>query len=293
MRAHYLSTSPQELVLHFETKEPSLRASTLAGVLAGLAESVAVANERVNLGHTARLQVVALEPGSFRVTLEVCHQSRFNLFSSNDVRAVVLSIIAAAIYEFACAPRPDQLVRLEDGAVSIQTSEVQVVIPAETAQILCDLEAEPRFASGIHQTMGAIAEDPDVEALRLEEDVPSPEDQPPDIPRSSIIAAIADRESDWEPRSRYVEATLRIVKAVLESGRRKWEFVWMGKSISAPISDATFHQRFEAHVVTIAPGDVLEVEMRIDERVNSRTGESVIRKYDVLRVLKHVPVKYT
>ena len=53
------------------------------------------------------------------------------------------------------------------------------------------------------------------------------------------------------------------VKAVLERGKRKWEFVWRGIKISAPVSDESFYDKFFKHEITIAPGDSLKVKLNI------------------------------
>ena len=87
---------------------------------------------------------------------------------------------------------------------------------------------------------------------------------------------------------------LEISRAILERGRRKWEFFWKGVKIAAPILDANFFTRFFAHEIKIAPGDALEVALRVTQEKNPDTGIFVNVRYEVLEVYGHVPrVKQT
>jgi hypothetical protein len=82
---------------------------------------------------------------------------------------------------------------------------------------------------------------------------------------------------------------VRIVRAILERSKRRWEFVWNGVRIAAPVLDDQFYDDFFAHKITIAPGDALEVRLRIRQRLNREIGVYFNESYDVLEVLRHVP----
>jgi len=81
------------------------------------------------------------------------------------------------------------------------------------------------------------------------------------------------------------------MRAILERSRRRWEFVWRGVRISAPVLDDSFYMDFAAHKITIALGDALEVKLKIRQRKDVYSGIMLNdpNGYEVLKVLKHLP----
>lgn len=59
--------------------------------------------------------------------------------------------------------------------------------------------------------------------------------------------------------------------------------------IAAPILDKQFFDKFFAHEITIAPGDALEVALRVVQERRPDTGIYVNVRYEVVEVLRHVP----
>jgi hypothetical protein len=84
-------------------------------------------------------------------------------------------------------------------------------------------------------------------------------------------------------------ADLHILRAILERGTRKWEFSWRGIKISAPMLDEKFFDDFFAHEITIAPGDSLEVKLKIYQLRDQDTGIFTNQRYEVIEVLRHIP----
>ncbi|MFW5454622.1 hypothetical protein [Thioalkalivibrio sulfidiphilus] len=137
-------------------------------------------------------------------------------------------------------------------------------------------------------SLKAIENDDKVEALGFVEEIDSPEPEVV-IPRRSIINASLQLEAE-EP-TRVVEefVDLQIIKAILERSRRKWEFMWRGVKISAPVTDEKFYVEFFAHDITIAPGDVLKVRLQIKQVRDSDTGIYSNQGYEIVEVFEHVP----
>lgn len=87
-----------------------------------------------------------------------------------------------------------------------------------------------------------------------------------------------------------VETTdLQIVRAILEKSRRRWQFVWNGIKISAPVLDDAFYSDFFAHRITIAPGDVLRARLRIRQKRDPELGVFINEAYEVVEILEHIP----
>jgi len=94
-----------------------------------------------------------------------------------------------------------------------------------------------------------------------------------------------------DPDNRVIteSAELQIVKAILKKSNRKWEFVWRGITISAPVVHEGFYKEFFAHEITIAPGDTLEVTLAIKQAKDPDTGIYTNVGYEVVEVHGHVP----
>ena len=82
---------------------------------------------------------------------------------------------------------------------------------------------------------------------------------------------------------------MEISRAILERGRRKWEFYWRGMKISAPVLDMSFYELFFAHEIMIAPGDGLRVVLRVTQVAAPDTGIYMSAHYEVVEVIEHIP----
>lgn len=109
------------------------------------------------------------------------------------------------------------------------------------------------------------------------------------LPRESII--LASGEVDLVEGVRIIPETveLQILKTILERGKRKWEFMWRGIKISAPITSQNFYNEFFNHNITIAPGDSLYVKLLIKQVRDEDTGIYLNKSYEVAEVYKHNP----
>lgn len=97
---------------------------------------------------------------------------------------------------------------------------------------------------------------------------------PIDTPANRIVPELVD---------------LQIVKAILERSKRKWEFMWRGIKISAPVTDEKFYIDFFAHDITIAPGDILQVTLHVYQTKDPATGIYRNTGYEVAQVHSHTP----
>ena len=109
------------------------------------------------------------------------------------------------------------------------------------------------------------------------------------IPKSKF--ALLSSPPDLEDNQRVIEevAVLQISRAILEKGSRKWEFVWRGIKIAAPVLDPQFFTDFFAHKITIAPGDSIEVKLKIYQTLDENIGIFTNKKYEVINVIRHIP----
>jgi hypothetical protein len=275
-------------VIHFGSEFRRINAYTLASTLVGLADAAKLANAQINPGYEIEVVVEALGQGSFRTKIRAIYRGAGNLFSQQNLKAIVLSVIAAFVYERTLAPDQDVVVNVSDAEVVIEQGDTRIVVPREVHEAKRDVEEVPEFRQKVGQAIQAAEDDPDVADIGIAPD--EDEDPPLKIPRNRF-ALISQPLPGNEDRTREVEETtvVRIVRAILQRSRRRWEFVWNGMTISAPVLDNQFYDDFFAHRITIAPGDALEVRLRLRQRLNPEIGFYLNESYEVVEVRRHIP----
>lgn len=88
-------------------------------------------------------------------------------------------------------------------------------------------------------------------------------------------------------RALVVKTALSIIKLSFEP-KLKWEFVYNGIKISALIDDSLFYAEIDARREGFKKGDVLEVDLRIQQEYDEPTRAFLNRSYTVVQVRRHV-----
>lgn len=275
-------------VLYFETPRKEISAYALASALVGLADAIREANAAVNPGYQVEVVVETLSDGSFKATVRTVFTKARNLFSHSAVQAVVWGIVATHIYEKAIKTDTPPRIIVTEKLVTIEIGKDKIIVPKDVYEAKKQLEKSERFNNAIGKVFDAAASDPNVKGLALAEDGGN---KPPPliVPREKFAIFQTEQPLDETTREIVEITQVEISRAILERGKRRWEFFWRGVKIAAPILDERFFDRFFAHEITIAPGDALEVALRIVQERNQDSGIYVNVRYEIVEVYKHVP----
>ena len=283
-----ISKFEDSVVLYFDTNNTTINAYTLASALVSIADAAKAANSSVNAGHNLEIVVEALGEGSFKAKISAVYTTSKNIFSSQLVAGVVIGLLSNYIYERVFSLDDSIKVEIHTDEVIIKKGDEKIVVPRQVYDATREAEKNPKFVQSIERTFQAIEQDPDIKGFGLVETMEAgrPEVM---IPRESII--LASNEVQLLEGTRVVPEVveLQILKAILDRGKRKWEFMWRGIKISAPIVSQNFYDEFFNHDITIAPGDSLEVKLLIKQIRNEDTGIYVNKSYEVAEVYKHIP----
>ena len=278
----------ESIILHFGSDGHKINAYTLASSLVAIADALKEANAITNPGYEVEVVVEAFGQGSFRAKVRTIYSSLNNLFDKADLKAVVLSVLASFIYQHTLAPTETVNVIVNDDNVIIEAPGKTIVVPRTVYDAQKEVEKSERFKTSVSKAFAHIEADKSVTSFGLTAEM---SDKLPDleIPRDRF-ALIARMEEDTSD-SRVLEevSNLQIKKAILERSKRKWEFVWRGIKISAPVTDQKFYNDFFAHKIKIAPGDQLEVLLKIYQIKDQDTGIFTNSRYEVVNVRKHIP----
>jgi hypothetical protein len=288
MKTININGESDSVVIHFETEDHTINAYTLASTLVALADAAKAANRILNPGYEIEIIVEALGPGSFRAQLRTIYTVTGNLFSSEVVRAIVLSVIGNFFYERTLAVKDDVKITVNTEEVIIIQGDRQVLIPRTIYDATRKVENNDSFTNAMAKMAASISADKNIAGMGFVENLESPSPE--------FIDALPPIETfnlnpDEEPKTRVITETvdLQIIKAILEKSKRKWEFVWRGNRISASITDENFYTNFFAHSITIAPGDTLQAILSIKQTKDQASGIYVNTEFEIIEVKNHAP----
>jgi hypothetical protein len=288
MRIIDISKFEDMVILHFDAEGMRINAYTLASTLVSIADAAKAANNSINLGYDIEIVVEAVGPGSFRAKIRAIYTASKNLFSCEAATAVILGVVGNYIYERAFAVDDSVKIEIHTDEVVIERREERIVVPRIVYDATRRVEKNPSFVRAVNKIFEAVAADESIKSIGLVPELDSP---PPEVvvTRHAIQSMNLDNPPDPATRPVEEQCELQIVKAILERGRRKWEFMWRGVRISAPILHEDFYADFFAHSITIAPGDTLKVRLLIKQVLDEKTGIYTNDGYEVIHVYEHVP----
>ncbi len=275
-------------VIHFGTEGHHINAYTLASTLVGITDAAKAANAAINPGYEIEVVVETLSDGSFRATLKSIYRNTQSIFSAEPVKAIACSIIGAFIYEHTLAPDSEVKIITTEGEVVIEQGETKIIVPREIHEAINVVEKSPKFRKGISDAMRAVEADAEVKTIGFGGDLR--EGTPPvNIPREKFILLTTEIDREEPDTRELTELTdLQILRAVLERSPKLWQFGWNGIRISAPVTADKFYDDFFSHRITIAPGDVLRVKLKIRQKLDKDLGVYLNHSYEVIEVIEHI-----
>lgn len=288
MRVVDIARFENSVVIHFDTDDKRINAYTFASTLVALADAAKAANTTLNVGCEIEIVVEALGPGSFRALIRAIYSNSRNLFANQIVIGLVIGVLGNYIYERTLAVDSKITVEVKTDEVIIQKGNDRVIVPRNVYDATRRVEKNPQFVKAMTRTFEAVAADEKVNSFGLVEKMDSPAPAIP-IPRSTLLFLATQTPEDPDSRVITEQAELQIVKAILKKSNRRWEFVWRGITISAPVLNESFYVGFFAHEITIAPGDTLKVTLAIKQSKDPDTGIYTNVGYEVVEVHAHVP----
>lgn len=275
-------------VIHFGSDYHRINAYTLASALVGFADAAKAANATINPGYEIEVVVEALSKGSFKATIRAVYNETKNIFSSEPVKAITYSVIGAFIYQHTLAPDQTINIQTTEDEVVIEQGNTKIIVPREVHEAIEEVDKSPKFRKGISDAMRAIEADPEVTSIGFSGD-PTSQKPPLPIPRERFALLTTEFDKPEDNNRELIELTdLQIMRAILERSNKMWQFGWNGIRISAPITDNKFYDKFFSHRITIAPGDILRVKLKIRQVLNKDLGIYLNQSYEVLEVVDHI-----
>jgi hypothetical protein len=274
--------SGDQIVLHFGGRPSEVDAFTFSNALIAIGEAFREISRQVSPEFKIEVIIDGVGPGSFRARIKTSLKSIGGLFKPSSEN-LILKLWALIVYE-----------RHSDGAIIDITPDHAVLRDGDNV-ILLPLEVwharerlpEPNaIEEKVAKTFEILDEDASVTDFGI---VPNIGDDEPlaviprsDFPRLATPPSLVTEEEG--KRYRDERTKLIVIKAVLERSTRKWQFVWNGIRIPAPIKDDVFFEKPRNREVSFTQGDVLNVILRIHQRRDEANGVFLNERYEVIRV---------
>ncbi len=119
--------------LYFGVDQHHVNAETLAKSLLNFTEGLKRTENIVNVGHELEIIVETLENGSFKVKLRQVRKSLNNVFSKQNLTALGISLLAAAIWDFATPDKEINII-VNTNEYIIETEKERIILPREAEQ---------------------------------------------------------------------------------------------------------------------------------------------------------------
>jgi hypothetical protein len=250
-----------------------------------IAETLRLINRHVNPEVSVEITIDALGAGSFRARLKSAHKGLFRI-AKKASGEIVIGLLVAIIYDKLLATHPDIKIVVNDDSYVVQTGADRIVLPRDVNEKKAQIERDPEIAGHISRLFDTLENDESIADFGIVKTLtdPRPIVRIPraDFPVLAIPSEIVTKE-DTNSRTEITEAKLQLVRVIFERSRRKWQFVWNGVKISAPIEDDEFLERVMRHELKLGSGDVLSVTLQIHQ-VRDVSGVFVNASYVVTKV---------
>lgn len=280
------TTDDDGFVIYFGGEPNQVDTYTFANALVAIADAFREINSQVNPGTALELSLEAVAEGSFKARVKGLRKPIGGLLASFG-KQVVLPILLAFLYD---EMKGEEKISVNSGEVVIRRGKDRIVIPRDSYDSAKYLPNKPAVRSHIAKALAIVSADNGVESFGILKDFDKKTPPLIIIPRSEFDR-VREIESVDDPsrRDRDERATVYVLKAVFQASNRKWEFVWNGIKISAPIHDAAFLAALLQRQYLIGNGDALEVDLRVSQRWDATSGVWLNDAYSVQKVYSHVP----
>lgn len=279
-----------DLVLHFGGRPKSINALTFAHSLLSISEALREINGVTNPHQRLEVTIDAVGPGSFRARLKTSAKNLPGLFKGT-MSHVVLPIFVWYLTDQILDDDSVNVVVNDDHYV-VERGDDRIILPKDVYEARTQIKSDETIRKNVSRTFEVLEDDESVSELSIIPEIDS-DDPIATFPRSEFPERSALIEPAVLPENTRIvheRAELVIVRVILKRSKRKWQFVYQGFQISAPVLDDAFYDKIERREVFFGQGDILDARLKIVQTLDEASGAylndpnsyEVVEVYDVL-----------
>lgn len=274
--------------LRFDGEQHQLDANVLISSLIHTTTIIQEVNRYFDSGKKIEIKVKALEKGSFQINIELIETvigSIKTIFTKENIEIGSLLITSFVglieIKKFLKGKKPTKIENKENKSVIFNENGDTLIIENSIINIY---EQNATIKDALSQNFEVINNDPAISAFEVTDKNEKP-----------LIRIEKEEFSDMSLKSEEIlkderilkeAATLNIVRLSFEESL-KWEFFFKGNRISAKINDPNFFNLIDKGEA-FAKGDVLEVELQINQKWDGSVNTYINKSYQVNRIIRHI-----
>jgi hypothetical protein len=289
-----VSTEPQgEFKLKFDGELNEVDASTLGHSLLNVTTLIQEVNQEVGAGQKIEIKVKANQPGSFlvHIALDVGQAAPLMDYLTPDnikiASAAVAGIITVVTGLFGLRKKlkgepPKEVIQRGDDVQITAGDGATVIVDKRTYNTYFN---NPKVNETLSKTFKTLESDPHITGFEITDtnEVPMFEAKREEFRPMALTSSVPQAQT----KAIRQPASLYIVKPSFERNL-KWDVVYAGNRIAAAMSDEGFLARIDKGEM-FAKGDVLEVELQIDQALDPNINTYINKGYQIIKVNTHVP----
>lgn len=283
-----LMVQENDFKIKFDGQQHQVDANILISSLIHTTAVVQEVNKYLNSGKSIEIKVKALEKGSFLCHIELVESAVDairNLLTKENIAlgaAIITSLVGVIELKKHLRGKKAKSVSEKGGRTHIENNQGSIlIIENATFQIY---ENSPVVKDALSQNFDVLNGDPAITGFEITDrnEIPLVRVEREEF---SELAKKSEELADGE-RKLTEAATLNVVRVSFEENL-KWDFYYRGIKIAARIIDPNFYELIDKGE-SFAKGDVLEVELAINQKFDETVNTYVTKSYQVNKIIRHV-----
>ena len=274
--------------IKFDGQQHQVDANVLVSSLIHTTTIVQEVNRYLNSGKRIEIKVKALEKGSFLCHIELIEtalDSLKNLLTKDNIEvgAAIIGTVVGLIElkKFLKGKKARDVQKQGDKTKIINKEGNVLIIENATFNIY---EHSPVVKDALAQNFDVLNNDPAITGFEITDKNEKPLVR---VEKSEFADLSQKSEEVEEGERKLVEAaTVNVVRVSFEENL-KWDFYYRGIKISAKIADPSFYELIDKGEA-FAKGDVLEVELQINQKFDESVNTFVTKSYQVNKIVRHL-----
>jgi hypothetical protein len=275
--------------LRYRGEQHKIDADTLAVSLLSTNKVIVALNKRLGSGRELKVEVNAPRRGSFEVELTLTAGDVLNAFGNalTYTETILSTLIGILEYYRYQSTHDIEEVEETDGGKTFRAENGDQYRVEDDGVLLIVQGGQEEINESIARNFSALQADTNVQGFDVEPEVEGPSF----TSDRSEFPELAEGPAQEEERDRVVETVVSVYQPSLD-GSRKWGVNYDGNKIEAAVEDDGFLRRVSSRAISLANGDRLDVDLRIEQEWDKTSQDWVNMQYviesvyDVQRVAR-------
>lgn len=274
--------------IKFDGQQHQVNANVLISSLIHTTSIVQEVNKYLNSGKKIEINVKALEKGSFLCHIELIEtalDSLKNLLTKENIEvgsAIVATVVGLIeLKKFLKGNKAVEVQQQGDKTKIVNKEGDVIIIENATFNIY---ENSPIVKDALAQNFEVLNNDPAVTGFEITDKNEIPLVRVDKTEFDNLAKKSEEVEDD--ERKLVEAATVNVVRVSFEENL-KWDFYYRGIKISAKIADPSFYVLIDKGEA-FAKGDILEVELQINQKFDESVNTFVTKSYQVNKIVRHL-----